>query len=99
MMRQTHVSVANDRDPAPEVKRFVGTIAELWRYPVKSMLGGTVSELMVTERGVLGDRAWAPAGLAWLADASEFAPCRFLRHERALRDMMAARPTLGGGPA
>ena len=24
---------------------------------------------------------------------------RFLRHERALRDMMAARLTLGGGPA
>ena len=59
MMRQTHDSVANDRDPFPEVKRLVGTIAELWRYPVKSMLGGTVSELMVTERGVLGDRAWA----------------------------------------
>ena len=38
---------------------LVGTIAELWRYPVKSMLGGTVSEFMVTERGVLGDRAWA----------------------------------------
>jgi hypothetical protein len=37
----------------------------------------------------------------WLgiADASEFDPCRFLRHERALRDMMAAMPTLGGGPA
>ena len=58
-MRRAHIGVASDLDPAPEVKRLVGTIAELWRYPVKSMLGGTVSEVMVTERGVLGDRAWA----------------------------------------
>ncbi|HEU5388561.1 MAG TPA: MOSC N-terminal beta barrel domain-containing protein [Streptosporangiaceae bacterium] len=54
-----HSSVAGDIDPAPEVKRVVGAIAELWRYPVKSMLGSTVSEVMVTDRGVLGDRAWA----------------------------------------
>ena len=59
MKIQTHDSAANDLGPAPEVKRLVGTIAELWRYPVKSMLAGTVSELTVTERGVLGDRAWA----------------------------------------
>jgi uncharacterized protein len=38
---------------------FVGTIKELWRYPVKSMLGATACELVVTERGSLGDRAWA----------------------------------------
>jgi len=59
MMRQTHAGVTSDLDPAPESKRLVGTIAELWRYPVKSMLGGTVSETTVTESGVLGDRAWA----------------------------------------
>ena len=45
--------------PATEAKRLAGTIKELWRYPVKSMLGGTVSELLVTEHGGLGDRAWA----------------------------------------
>jgi uncharacterized protein YcbX len=39
--------------------RVVGSVAELWRYPVKSMRGGTVPELLVTERGGLGDRAWA----------------------------------------
>jgi MOSC domain-containing protein len=44
---------------ARQAKRGVRTVAELWRYPVKSMLGGTVSEIMVTERGFLGDRAWA----------------------------------------
>jgi MOSC domain-containing protein len=37
----------------------VGTIAELWRYPVKSMLGERVSELLVTSGGAVGDRAWA----------------------------------------
>jgi uncharacterized protein YcbX len=31
----------------------------LWRYPVKSMRGGTVSQLFITDRGGLGDRAWA----------------------------------------
>ena len=45
--------------PAAEAKRLVGTIGELWRYPVKSMLGGTVSELLITGQGGLGDRAWA----------------------------------------
>lgn len=59
MKIQTHDIAANDLGAAPEVKRLVGTIAELWRYPVKSMLGGIVSESMVTGRGVLGDRAWA----------------------------------------
>src|SRR5512132_3986 len=37
----------------------VGTIHELWRYPVKSMLGTTVNEIFITEHGALGDRAWA----------------------------------------
>jgi MOSC domain-containing protein len=39
--------------------RVVGRVAELWRYPVKSMLGGTVPQLLITDRGGLGDRAWA----------------------------------------
>jgi MOSC domain-containing protein len=38
---------------------LVGTVAELWRYPVKSMLGEQRSNLLITERGVVGDRAWA----------------------------------------
>jgi len=50
---------AAQASPAAETKRLIGTIGELWRYPVKSMLGGTVSELLVTEHGALGDRAWA----------------------------------------
>jgi uncharacterized protein len=38
---------------------LVGTVAELWRFPVKSMRGEQLSEVAVTERGVLGDRAYA----------------------------------------
>jgi uncharacterized protein YcbX len=37
----------------------VGLVATLWRFPVKSMGGEQLDELQVTERGVLGDRAYA----------------------------------------
>jgi MOSC domain-containing protein len=39
--------------------QIVGRVANLWRYPVKSMLGESMRELLVTERGAIGDRAWA----------------------------------------
>ena len=41
------------------VEHFVGRVAELWRYPVKSMLGERRDQMPVTARGALGDRAWA----------------------------------------
>ncbi|GAA1247012.1 MOSC domain-containing protein [Kitasatospora nipponensis] len=37
----------------------IGTVRELWRYPVKSMLGEALREAEVDERGVRGDRALA----------------------------------------
>src|SRR2546426_6846559 len=36
-----------------------GSVASLWRYPVKSMLGEELSAIELTERGLLGDRAYA----------------------------------------
>ncbi len=36
-----------------------GTVATLWRYPVKSMLGEELPEAVVTEQGFAGDRAYA----------------------------------------
>ena len=36
-----------------------GSVASLWRYPVKSMLGEELSAIEVTERGLRGDRAYA----------------------------------------
>ena len=37
----------------------VGRIAELWRYPVKSMGGERIQRCVLGERGVPGDRGWA----------------------------------------
>lgn len=37
----------------------VGSVASLWRYPVKSMLGEQLEVSEVTSHGLLGDRAYA----------------------------------------
>jgi len=37
----------------------VGTVKQIWRFPVKSMQGDTVPSAQVSSRGVVGDRAWA----------------------------------------
>lgn len=37
----------------------VGAIAELWRFPVKSMAGERIDEVEITARGIAGDRAYA----------------------------------------
>src|SRR5438128_1824978 len=43
----------------------LGSVVSLWRYPVKSMMGEELNATEVTERGLLGDRAYA------LVDASD----------------------------
>ncbi len=37
----------------------VGSVVSVWRYPVKSMQGEELNGAIVTDRGVLGDRAYA----------------------------------------
>ena len=37
----------------------VGSVAELWRFPVKSMRGERLEQVELTERGFVGDRAYA----------------------------------------
>lgn len=37
----------------------IGTIAEIWRYPVKSMAGERLKACRLSPRGLYGDRAWA----------------------------------------
>lgn len=37
----------------------VGSVAEIWRYPVKSLAGERVGSAFVDQLGVVGDRAWA----------------------------------------
>ena len=41
------------------ISEVVGSVAGLWRFPVKSMRGEQLEKAEVTERGVLGDRAYA----------------------------------------
>lgn len=38
-------------------------VSELWRYPVKSMVGGVVDEIELNELGIVGDRTWAARDL------------------------------------
>ncbi|UUO02525.1 MOSC N-terminal beta barrel domain-containing protein [Mycolicibacterium novocastrense] len=38
---------------------MIGEVAELWRYPVKSLGGERVDSVDIGQRGVLGDRLWA----------------------------------------
>lgn len=38
---------------------IVGTIAQLWRFPVKSMAGERRESVVFTRRGIPGDRGWA----------------------------------------
>jgi uncharacterized protein len=40
-------------------EQVIGTIEELWRYPVKSMLGERLQSVLATAAGLIGDRAWA----------------------------------------
>jgi uncharacterized protein YcbX len=37
----------------------IGAVVSLWRYPVKSMMGEELNSAEVSERGLLGDRAYA----------------------------------------
>lgn len=43
----------------PQAMTCVGSVASVWRYPAKSMMGDQFSSLPVDERGVIGDRGWA----------------------------------------
>src|SRR5256714_10624171 len=37
----------------------LGSVVSLWRYPVKSMMGEELNAAEITQRGLLGDRAYA----------------------------------------
>src|SRR5712691_5036871 len=42
-----------------QARKATGTVVSLWRYPVQSMLGEELNSSYVTERGLVGDRAYA----------------------------------------
>lgn len=60
----------------------IGTIAELWRYPVKSMRGESLREVFLEPHGLAGDRRLAftstaaPAGKPLLSSAERTAMLR-----------------------
>jgi uncharacterized protein YcbX len=45
--------------PSTSADPTVGRVDQLWRFPVKSMLGERLDEVEVTDRGVVGDRGYA----------------------------------------
>src|SRR5438876_12084261 len=48
-----------DSSPSSSGPLQVGSVAALWRYPVKSMMGEELNSSEVTGRGLLGDRQFA----------------------------------------
>jgi uncharacterized protein YcbX len=40
-------------------QNHLGSVVSLWRYPVKSMMGEELNAAVVTQRGIVGDRAYA----------------------------------------
>ncbi len=48
-----------DPSPSSSGPLHVGSVAALWRYPVKSMMGEELNSSEVTDRGLLGDRQFA----------------------------------------
>ena len=48
-----------DPSPSPSGQARAGTVAALWRYPVKSMMGEELNSCDITDRGLLGDRQFA----------------------------------------
>ncbi|HKP88895.1 MAG TPA: MOSC N-terminal beta barrel domain-containing protein [Thermoleophilaceae bacterium] len=62
----------------------VGRVAELWRYPVKSMAGEPLHEADVSWFGLAGDRRWAfirpgivESGFPWLTIRERSDLCRY----------------------
>ena len=51
--------MASNSPQSSSVATEAGTVVGLWRYPVKSMMGEELNASEVTERGLLGDRAYA----------------------------------------
>jgi len=39
--------------------QVIGTVKEIWRYPVKSMAGERMQRANISARGIYGDRGWA----------------------------------------
>ena len=74
----------------------VASVVSLWRYPVKSMMGEELNASIVTERGLLGDRAFAVIDSSTGKVASAKEPRKWAKLFD-FRAAYAARPSDGGG--
>jgi uncharacterized protein YcbX len=85
----------------------VGTVLQIWRFPVKSMRGERLEKASITSRGLVGDRAWAlidqstgkPVSAKRVADFPKLMDCqaRFAQSPRADGEMPAVTITLPDG--
>src|SRR5829696_2144309 len=90
-----------------DASEAVGTVRGLWRFPVKSMLGEELDLVDLTERGIVGDRAYAivdkETGKVASAKHAKVWPdllkCRaaFVEEPRRGNDVPAARIELADG--
>ncbi len=82
-------------------ERLVGVVAELYRYPVKSMLGEHIAQARVEPRGVQGDRVWAvytdDGAIGSGKTSRRFRRVDGLLHLRASLDAGVTRVHLGDG--
>ncbi len=46
-------------DRLPSMSADLGTVAAIWRYPMKSVMGESLNAAVVTDMGLAGDRAYA----------------------------------------
>ena len=75
----------------------VGTVAGLWRFPVKSMRGEQLEQAELTERGLVGDRTYALIDV----DTGKVASAKSVRHFADLLACQAAfvePPRASGAP-
>jgi hypothetical protein len=59
LFRQRSIARTTEDDDLNASDAAIGSVAALWRYPVKSMQGEELGDAPVTARGILGDRAYA----------------------------------------
>lgn len=90
----------------PDPDTYVGRVAGIWRYPVKSMAAESLVEAEVSWHGLAGDRRWAyvreeaaVSGFPWLtlrerADLNAFVPS-FLEPARPDRSPVVVRTPAG----
>ncbi|UQA94853.1 MOSC domain-containing protein [Streptomyces halobius] len=81
-------------DSASAEPRMIGSITQIWRYPVKSMGGELLSAADVSERGIAGDRLLAVLDVTAGKILSAKKESRLLSASARIRDRDDVRVTL-----